>query len=121
MQIETPQALGRLEEIASVEGVDSIFLGPGDLSGAMGHVGQLMHPEVVAAMEDATRRAHAVGKPVGSVGGTPEAVARYREMGMDYVACASDIAFLMRHAAATLQGMRAASALVCAVSRDHSA
>ena len=52
VQIETPQALGAVDAIAGTSGVDSVFLGPGDLSGAMGHVGNPMHADVVAAMAD---------------------------------------------------------------------
>lgn len=107
VQIESPYALERLEEIASVPGVDALFIGPGDLSGAMGHVGDLMHPDVLAATHDAVRRCRAVGKPIGTVGGTPEAVAAYRAMGFDFLACASDLGLLMRNCASTLSAIRA--------------
>jgi 2-keto-3-deoxy-L-rhamnonate aldolase RhmA len=106
VQIETPHAMDRLEEIASVPGVDSIFMGPGDLSGAMGHVGNLMHPEVLAVMADAAKRCHQLGKPIGTVGGTPDAVATYRAMGYDYLACASDLGLLMRNCASILSVIR---------------
>ena len=56
VQVETGEALGRLEEIAAVEGVDGVFIGPGDLAASLGHLGQPGHPEVVAAVEDAVRR-----------------------------------------------------------------
>jgi 2-keto-3-deoxy-L-rhamnonate aldolase RhmA len=107
VQAETPQAMACIEDIAAVPGVDSVFMGPGDLSGAMGHVGDLMHPEVVALMADGVRRCHAVGKPVGTVGGTPEAVATYRAAGFDYIACASDLGLMMRNCAAVLSAIRA--------------
>nr|MBP9931048.1 2-dehydro-3-deoxyglucarate aldolase [Rhodoferax sp.] len=106
VQIETPQALGLVDAIAGVDGVDSVFLGPGDLSGAMGHVGNLMHPDVVDAMAKATARCHAAGKPVGSVAGTPEAVAIYRGIGIDYIGCASDLGLMMRQCAAVLASIR---------------
>ena len=106
VQIESPYALERLEEIASVPGVDALFIGPGDLSGAMGHVGDLMHPDVLAATGDAVRRCHAAGKPIGTVGGTPDAVATYRAMGFDFLACASDLGLLMRNCASTLSAIR---------------
>jgi 2-keto-3-deoxy-L-rhamnonate aldolase RhmA len=96
-----------IEDIAGVPGVDSIFMGPGDLSGAMGHVGDLLHPEVVALMADGVKRCHKVGKPVGTVGGTPEAVALYRAAGFDYIGCASDLGLLMRQNAAVLSAIRA--------------
>ena len=107
VQIETPQALAQVDAIAGVEGVDSVFLGPSDLSAAMGHVGNPMHPEVVEAMAKATGRCHGAGKPVGSVAGTPEAVAVYRGIGIDYIGCASDLGFMMRQCAAALSSIRA--------------
>lgn len=107
VQVETPEAMACIEDIASVPGVDSIFMGPGDLSGAMGHVGDLLHPEVLALMADGVRRCHQLGTPVGTVGGTPEAVATYRATGFDYIGCASDLGLLMRSCAAALSAIRA--------------
>lgn len=106
VQIETPQALGAVDAIAGTSGVDSVFLGPGDLSGAMGHVGNPMHADVVAAMARAVERCHAAGKPVGSVAGTPEAVAVYRGIGIDYIGCASDLGLMMRQCASVLSSIR---------------
>ena len=107
VQLETPAAITQLEAIASVEGIDALFLGPADLSGAMGHIGQLTHPEVMATMGDAVKRCHALGKPVGIVGGTPEVVAQYRALGFDYLAIASDLGLLMRGAQAAAAALRA--------------
>ena len=106
VQIESPGALDRLEEIVGVPGVDSLFIGPGDLSGAMGHVGDLMNPAVLKVMADAAERCHKLGKPIGTVGGTPEAVATYRAMGYDYLGVASDLGLLMRNCAAVLSTIR---------------
>jgi 2-keto-3-deoxy-L-rhamnonate aldolase RhmA len=107
VQIETPQAMANIDAIAAVDGVASIFIGPGDLSGAMGHVGEPMHAQVLALMRDGVRRCHAAGKPVGTVGGTPEAVATYRAAGFDYIGCASDLGLFMRQCAAVLSTIRA--------------
>ena len=107
LQLETPQAMARLEEIASVPGVGGLFVGPGDLSGAMGHVGNLTHPAVMDLMADAAQRAHKIGMPIGTVGGTPEVVAKYRAIGYDFVAVASDLGLLMRAAQAAAQALRA--------------
>ena len=106
VQLDSPQAIARLEEIAAVPGVDALFVGPSDLSGAMGHVGNVTHPDVMALMTDAARRARALGKPIGTVGGTPELVTRYRAAGYDFVAVASDLALLMRGAQAAVQALR---------------
>ena len=106
LQLETPQAMAQLEAIAAVPGVDALFVGPGDLSGTMGHAGQLTHPEVMASMADAARRANAIGMPIGSVGGNAETVAAYLAAGYDFVAMASDLGLLMRGLQAALQAMR---------------
>ncbi len=106
VQLETAPAVAALEAIAAVPGVDALFLGPADLSGSMGHVGQLTHPAVMALMADAVRRAKAVGKPVGTVGGTAELVREYRAMGFDFVAIASDLGLLMRSAINAVQTLR---------------
>ena len=67
VQVETVEALGEIEAIASVDGVHGIFVGPSDLAASMGHAGQASHPEVVAAVEDAIRRIRAAGsRPASS-------------------------------------------------------
>ena len=110
VQLETPAAIEQLESIASIDGIDALFLGPADLSGAMGHIGQLTHPEVMALMGDAVKRCHALGKPEGIVGGTPEVVAQYRALGFDYLAIASDLGLLMRGAQAAAVAVRSQAA-----------
>lgn len=111
IQIETPGALSRLEEIAAVDGVDALFVGPGDMAAALGHLGDIAHPEVQAAIADAARRAKAVGKPIGIVGPTPEMVARFIAYGYSYVAIASDVGMMMRQANAFLADLRAIPAV----------
>jgi 2-keto-3-deoxy-L-rhamnonate aldolase RhmA len=106
VQLETPAAVAELEAIASVPGVDALFLGPADLSGSMGLVGQLTHPDVVALMADAARRARAMGKPIGTVGGTPEVVEQYRAAGCDFLGIASDLGLMMRAAQGAVQAVR---------------
>ena len=106
VQLETPQAVSQLEAIAAVNGVDALFLGPADLSGSLGLPGQLTHPEVMKIMGDAAQRCRALGKPVGTVGGTPEVVSQYRAMGFTFVAIASDMGLLMRGAQAAVTALR---------------
>jgi 2-dehydro-3-deoxyglucarate aldolase len=106
LQLETAVALERLEAVAEVDGVDALFVGPADLSASMGHVGQPTHPAVVDRMAQAVRRAKDVGKPIGTLGATPEQVAQYRAIGFDFVAIASDLGLLMRSAQAALAALR---------------
>ena len=105
VQLETPSAVEQLDAIAAVDGVDAIFLGPADLSGSMGHVGNLTHPAVMDLMAKAAQRCKALGKPVGTVGGTPEVVAQYRAAGFTFVAVASDLGLLMRGAQAAVKAL----------------
>jgi 2-dehydro-3-deoxyglucarate aldolase len=110
IQLETPAAIEQLESIAAVDGVDALFIGPGDLSAAMGQIGNLAHPDVQAALKGCAERARAVGKPIGIVGPTPEMVERFIDFGYDYVAIASDMGMMMRQAQAFLSAMRPALA-----------
>jgi len=106
VQIETTQAIDRLEAIAAVAGVDSLFIGPADLSASLGHVGQPTHPEVMDVMAKAAQRCKRLGKPIGTVGGNPEAVAQYPAAGYDYVGIASDLGLLMQGAKAVIGALR---------------
>jgi 2-keto-3-deoxy-L-rhamnonate aldolase RhmA len=106
VQLETTAAIAALESIAAVDGVDAVFLGPADLSANMGHVAQQTHPEVMDLMTTAVQRCKAVGKPVGTIGGTPEQVAQYRATGFDYVALGSDLGLLMRGAQVAIGALR---------------
>ena len=106
VELETPQALERLEEIAAVPGVDALFIGPADLSASMGHVGRFAHPEVLQAMADAARRCRAAGIPLGTVGGSADVVTQYRAMGFRFIAVSSDQGLLMAGARAAVQALR---------------
>ena len=103
VQIETREGLANLEQIAAVDGVDGVFIGPADLSASMGHVGQQAHPEVKAAIEDAFRRILKAGKAPGIL--TPdEALSRhYLSHGAVFSAVGTDSNLLARHTSALCQ------------------
>ena len=106
IQLETPQAVAALEEIAAVPGVDALFLGPGDLSASMGHIGNLAAPAVQAAIADVAARCRRIGIPCGIVGPTPEMVVGFAAAGYDFVAVASDMGMMMRQATAFIEAIR---------------
>ena len=56
VQVETAAALAQLDEIAAIDGVDGVFIGPADLSASMGHLGNPSHPEVRQAIDGAIAR-----------------------------------------------------------------
>ncbi len=97
-QVETPSAMGELEKIAEVDGVDGVFIGPSDLGAAMGHIGQAGHPEVQAALKDAVDRLKAVGKPAGILTVNPEEAERYVDWGYTFVAVGIDLLLLSKTA-----------------------
>lgn len=98
VQVETRSALDSLEDIASVDGIDGVFIGPSDLAASLGHVGNPQHPEVQAALEDAVRRLVAIGKPAGILTPNEDEARRYIGWGYLFVAVGSDLGLLTRGA-----------------------
>lgn len=107
VQVETRLGLDNLEAIARVDGVDGVFIGPADLAAALGHAGDLKHPEVQAAIEDAIRRLVALGKPPGILTGDEPLARRYLELGCLFTAVGSDLALLRSGADALAARFRA--------------
>jgi 2-keto-3-deoxy-L-rhamnonate aldolase RhmA len=98
VQVETRESLDRLDDIAAVEGVDGVFIGPSDLSASFGHIGEFGHPEVQAAIEDAAKRIRKAGKAPGILTGNEEEARRYLDWGFLFVAVGVDTGLLARHA-----------------------
>jgi 4-hydroxy-2-oxoheptanedioate aldolase len=96
VQIETGTALAALEEIAAVDGVDGVFIGPSDLAADLGHLGDNRHPDVERAIAEALERCRAVGKPAGILTGIEEDAHRYLDMGFTFVAVGNDLGLLRR-------------------------
>lgn len=94
VQVETRKALDNLDEIAQVEGVDGVFIGPADLSASLGHLGDAGHPDVQATIEDAIRRIRQHGKAAGILATKPSAAKRFIECGANFVAIAVDTMLL---------------------------
>lgn len=98
VQIETLAALDQLEAIASVPGVDSIFVGPGDLSASMGCLGDIASAAVQAKLEWAANECRRLRKPCGIVGPNPEMVGRFLAYGYSWVALGSDMSLMVGRA-----------------------
>ena len=97
-QLETPQAMANAMQIASVPGIDGLFIGPGDLSIALGHGGDVTHPQVKEMMTEVAGFCRRAGVPLGTVLPTPEMVAWAYSVGFNFVSHASDIGLLMTSA-----------------------
>jgi 4-hydroxy-2-oxoheptanedioate aldolase len=96
VQIETRAALANIESIAAVEGVDGLFIGPGDLSADLGRLGNPGHPEVREAVDGAVRRILATGKAAGILAPIEADARRYLDMGCLFVAVGSDVGLLVQ-------------------------
>jgi 4-hydroxy-2-oxoheptanedioate aldolase len=94
VQIETRSALDQLESIASVEGIDGVFIGPADLSASLGHLGDLKHPQTQGALQDAARRLNQLGKSAGVLTSVEADARRYIDWGYNFVAVGIDTALL---------------------------
>ncbi len=110
LQVETPAALDAMPAIAAVDGVDSIFVGPGDLSAAMGHLGDIAHADVHAALERAARTCRDLGMPCGIVGPNPAMVQRFLDYGYSWVAIGSDMSMMTGRAGEWLGQLRKTAA-----------
>jgi 4-hydroxy-2-oxoheptanedioate aldolase len=109
VQIETAEGVEAAAEIAAVDGVDGVFVGPSDLAASMGLLGQQTHPDVTAAVMrtfDAVRRA---GKPVGVNAFDPAAAQAYLDAGAAFVLVGADVALLARGSEALAHRWVAAS------------
>ena len=90
VQIETPNALEQADEIAAVEGVDGIFVGPADLSLRLGLIDGA--PTLEQATEQVAAAAARQGKAWGIAGGDVEIWKKHRQMGAQMLIGAGDFA-----------------------------
>lgn len=94
VQIESRAGVAAAAEIAAVEGVDCLFIGPSDLAAGYGHLGQPNHPEVQAAIASVQAAARAAGKPTGILSAAEADTRRYLAQGLQFVAVGSDLGVL---------------------------
>ena len=91
VQIESRAGMEAAGDIAAVDGVDCVFVGPSDLAAGLGHLGNPGHPDVQAAMQRIYAAVKAQGKPVGTLAPVEADARRYMEMGATFVAVGSDL------------------------------
>ena len=91
MQVESRAGLAAIDEIAAVEGVDGIFIGPSDLAADMGLLGNPGALEVLAAITHIFARTKAHGKARGIMTVSLPQAAVYRDLGADFMAIGTDV------------------------------
>ena len=84
-QIETLEAVENLDEILTIPGIDVVFIGPNDLSVAMGYPGQVNHPEVQEMIEGLVKKIRTAGKAAGTVAYDFDTLKKCQERGFQFI------------------------------------
>lgn len=100
VQVETAAALDQMEAICAVEGVDGVFIGPGDLSASLGYLGRQAAPEMVSLIEETLRRIVAAGNRPGILTADPDLARRYMAAGSLFTSVGLDLHLLTQNAEA---------------------
>lgn len=94
VQIESEAGVRAASEIAAVDGVDGVLIGPSDLAASLGHLGEPSHPEVTARIDEAVARTLAAGKAAGMFVRDPATMKRYAQMGCSFFIVGVDTAVI---------------------------
>ena len=98
VQVESVKALGNLESIAAVDGVDGVFFGPADLAASMGLLGKPSDPAVQAAIAQGIATVKKAGKAAGTLTADRKLAHRYLAQGALFVAVGVDTTMLVKAA-----------------------
>ncbi|TPN85675.1 4-hydroxy-2-oxoheptanedioate aldolase [Mesorhizobium sp. CU2] len=107
LQVESRAGLTALDDIASTEGVDGVFIGPADLAADMGFLGRPGAPEVQAEVEKSLLRIRSHGKAAGILIGDLNLARRYLDLGATFVAIGNDVTLLANATSKLLADFRA--------------
>ena len=106
IQIENLSAVKEIDAIAAVPGVDVLFVGPSDLSLALGIFGQFDKPAYQQAIKDVAAAAKKYGKAAGVLLQNIDEYEMYYQLGYRFLACGADGSFVARSAEALAKQMR---------------
>jgi 2-keto-3-deoxy-L-rhamnonate aldolase RhmA len=106
VQVETPRAIANLEEIVTTEGIDGIFIGPGDLASFMNLATQTGHPEIESIVDGIIETVRAHGTPFGLPTWSPAECLNYVRRGACLLTIGSDLGFMSSAARTSLSGVR---------------
>jgi 2-keto-3-deoxy-L-rhamnonate aldolase RhmA len=104
VQIEEPDVVPHIEEIAAIPGVDVLFVGPGDLSLGLDKFGQLEEPQVTAIINQVAVACRRHGK-TAAIPCAPDEIRKYLSLGYGLLNVVSDYRCIA-------QGLRQTAALV---------
>ena len=96
IHIEHVDAVNNLDKILKVEGIDSILIGPNDLSGSIGLLGQTRHPEVIKLLDRIASKCNEAKIPFGpSIGFNEKNITDWINRGVSWIALDDDITYLV--------------------------
>lgn len=98
IQIETLNSVKHIDAIAAIDGVDVLFVGPNDLSLALGIFGQLDHPLYQKAIKDVAVAAKKHNKAAGVLLLDSKEYEMYFQLGYRFLACGADGSFVVKGA-----------------------
>jgi 2-keto-3-deoxy-L-rhamnonate aldolase RhmA len=107
LQIESRRAVEAREEILSVPGIDAVMIGPADLSISLGVPGDFQHPKMVEAMDAIRETCERKGIAPGTQTRTVPLARFWKERGMRFLGCGSEIGFLFEKATETARAVLA--------------
>jgi 2-keto-3-deoxy-L-rhamnonate aldolase RhmA len=106
IQAEHIDAVDNIDAIVEVDGIDAVFIGPYDLSASMGLIGQIDHPQVIAAIDRVGRACQRQDIALGYFGTTAESVQAYIDKGYHLICAGVDAGFVTSGAEQVVQTLR---------------
>ncbi len=106
LQVEDIESVNNIESIVKVPGIDALFIGPYDLSGSMGKIGQVKDPEVQQQIEKVRTTCLKAGIALGIFTSSPEDVPAFIEKGFNLITVGVDAFFLAQSLAAIAKSVR---------------
>lgn len=107
LQVEHTDAVNDIQGILTTPGVSALLVGPYDLSGSMGLLGQVNHPRVAGAVEKVRQASLAAHMPIGIYTGDADGARAALDHGFTLIALASDVAYIINGARTALAAARA--------------
>lgn len=98
LQVEGTEGVNNIDQILEIQGMDVLFLGPYDLSQALGLTGQVTHPKVLNVIENITKKARDKNIAVGCFANNRETIRQQRDMGIQYLCSHIDTGFIYESA-----------------------
>lgn len=108
IQIESAESVANVEEIAAVEGVDVLFVGPMDLSTSLGVFRQYDHPLFLDALQKTLDAASRHNRTPGILLPAVDTTRHYRDMGFRFLTAGTDVALLKAAATQLVKDLRSA-------------